>query len=582
MAWALAAMGMMAALGLAFVHFREKPPVVAPISATILPPEATAFYFFAKNSLPALSPDGKWIVFSARTADNKNPLWIRPLASTTAQMLVGTEGATYPFWSPDSRYVAFFAGGKLKKIDISGGPALAIADVTNSFGGSWSPEGIILFAPGTNGPLLKVAASGGNPGPATFLEATKSRGHLNPWFLPDGRHFLFDDFSGGGTVLRIGSLDSPETVVVGSVNSNAVYSSGHILFLRENTLMAQPFDERSRTLQGEAVPVAEQVSSAYVGSLVGAFTVSASGLLAYQTGGSVGHQSLSWFDRSGQALGSLGEPGEFINLEFSPDRKRAAVAIPDAGNADIWIYDTARGLRTRFTFNPLIDRRPVWSPDGNMIVWDRLGAKGQLYRRAADGKGTEELLYEDAGVTDPSSWSPDGKFLLFNKNTPGMQNGVWILPLIPEKPGSPLKPAPLVDTQFWEGSGAFSPDGHWVAYESNESSRHEVYVIPFPGPGGKRQISAAGGETPRWRRDGKEIFYVSPDRKLIAAEVTLKAGSIEVGQVRPLGIPVAGVEGPIQYDTSPDGQRILAITDPERGASPPLTLVENWTALLKK
>jgi len=499
-------------------------------------------------------------------------------------MLAGTDGAWFPFWSPDSRYVAFFAGGKLKKIDISGGPALAIADAAGP-GGSWSPEGIILFAPGNYNPLLKVAASGGSPSPATSLEATASRSMRFPWFLPDGRHFLFEDFDGASSVLRAGSLDSLETVAVTHVDSNAVYSRGHLLFLRENTLMAQPFDEKSRTVQGEAVPVAEKVSPIYFSSPVGVFTVSVSGLLAYQTGGSLGLQRLMWFDRDGKALGTLGEPGEFVNLEFSPDRKSAAVSIRDpaaGGNGDIWIYDTSRGLRTRFTFNPAHDRRPVWSPDGNSIVWDRLSAKGQLYRRAADGKGTEELLYEGAGVLDPTSWSPDGRFLLFNKDTPGMQNGVWILPLMPEKPGSSLKPSPLVDTPFWEGSGAFSPDGHWVAYDSNESQRREVYVIPFPGPGGKRQISTAGGSTPRWRRDGKEIFYAGPDGKLMAAEVTLKTGSIEVGQVRPLGIPIAGVGGPIHYDVSPDGQRFLVVTEPERGASPPLTLVQNWTALLKK
>ena len=583
--WIAAGLFALLAAALAFVHFREKPLLVAPISATILPPETTAFGFAIQNNIPALSPDGKWIVFGVRTNDNKNPLWLRPLASTTAQMLAGTEGASYPFWSPDSRYVAFFAGGKLKKIDISGGPALAIADSPFGAGGSWSPEGIILFAPGNNSPLLKVAASGGTPSAVTSLEATRSRGHRFPWFLPDGRHFLFEDFLGADAVLRTGSLDSPETVVVGHADSNTVYSRGHLLFLRENTLMAQPFDEKSRTVQGEAAPVAEKVSTTFSASPVGVFAVSASGLLAYQTGGSVsGRLRLTWFGRDGQALGVLGEPGEFVNLEFSPDRKSAAVSVRDAaagGNGDIWIYDTARGLRTRFTFNPADDRRPVWSADGNTIIWDRLSTKGQLYRRAADGKGTEELLYEEAGVLDPTSWSPDGKFLLFNKNTPGMQNGVWMLPLMPEKPGSPLKPSPLVDTPFWEGSAAFSPDGHWVAYSSDESQRREVYVIPFPGPGGKRQISAAAGDTPRWRRDGKEIFYAGSDLKLMAAEVTLKAGSIEVGQVRPLEIPV-GTGGPIQYDVSPDGQRFLVVAEPERTASPPLTLVENWTALLKK
>ena len=571
---------LLAALG--FVRFREKPPVVGPISSAILPPETTVFDFVGQNGLPALSPDGKWIVFGARTADNKHPLWLRPLASTTAQVLAGTDGGTFPFWSPDSRNVAFFAEGKLKKIAISGGPALTIADTrAGGVGGSWSPEGIILFSP-NNSPLLKVAASGGNFSPVTSLEATKSRAHRFPWFLPDGRHFLFEDVSNADTVLRTGSLDSPETVVLGHVDSNAVYSAGHVLFVRENTLMAQPFDEKNRAAQGEAVPVAERVSTVSLVGRVGVFTISASGLLAYQTGDSAGAQRLNWFDRGGKAVGTLGEPGDFPNLELSPDRKSAAVSVIDAtGNQDIWLYDLARGLRTRFTFDPSQDRQPVWSPDGNTIAWDRRNPKGQLYRKASDGKGSEELLYEDAGANNPTSWSPDGKFLLFNRSLVGTGSGVWILPLTPDKPGSPLKPVPLVDTPFQEQRGAFSPDGHWVTYASNESQQSEVYVVPFPGPGGKRQISTAGGDFPRWRRDDKEIFYAGLDGKLMAAEVTLKAGSIEVGPVRPLGIPVALGRG-YPYDISLDGQRILAITAPERSASPPLTLVQNWTSLLKK
>jgi eukaryotic-like serine/threonine-protein kinase len=578
--WIAAALLAVSTIALALVHFREKPLPVAPISSAILPPETTAFDFAGQFNPPALSPDGKWIVFGARTTDNKNPLWIRPLASTTAQMLAGTEGAVLPFWSPDGRYVAFFAGGKLKKIDVSGGPALAIADAPNARGGSWSPEGIILFAPSNATPLQKVAASGGTPSPATSLEE-EARSHRFPWFLPDGRHFLLESESGSNPVLRTGSLDSLTTVALGSGDSNAIYSRGHLLFLRENTLMAQPFDERRRTMQGEAVPVAEQVSYLFPPGNLGVFTVSASGLLAYQTGGSFGSNRLTWFDRGGKTVSTFGE-GYFPALDLSPDGKNAAVSAVDAtGNQDIWIYDIVRGFRTRFTFDPSPDRRPVWSTDGSMIVWDRRKGAGQLYRKAADGKGTEELILEGAGVSSPSGLSPDGRFLLFNRITPGMQSGVWSLPFKPEKPGSPLKPFPLVDTAFNEADGVFSPDGHWVAYESNESAQAEVYVVPFPGSGGKHQISTAGGRFPRWRRDGKGIFYAALDGNLMAAEVALKAGSIEVGQVRPLGIQALLALG-MPYDVSPDGQRILAIADPEHSASPPLTLVENWTALLKK
>jgi Tol biopolymer transport system component len=482
--------------------------------------------------------------------------------------------------------VAFLAGSKLKKIDISGGPPIDIADASGGRGGTWSPDGIILFSPTTgSGPLFKIAESGGTPTKVTSVEVTKSYAHKFPWFLPDGRHFLFEDQQAAGNndnVLRIGSLDSQETVEIGHASSNAVYSSGYLLFLREDTLMAQPFDPDKRTVQGEAVPVAERVSSILTGGRKGVFTVSSSELLAYQTGGGTGNQKLSWFDRTGKILGTLGEPGNFTALELSPNRKSAAVSRTDAtGNQDIWIYDIAHNLPRHFSFDPGQDRQPIWSPDGTAIVWDNQTAKQRLLRKSADGKGTEEVLYEDTGVYNPTSWSPDGKLLLFNKTSTGTGVGVWSLPLVPEKPGSPLKPTPLVDTTFIEVWGVFSPDGHWVAYESNESKQQEIYVIPFPGPGGKRQISTAGGGFPRWRRDGKEVFYVGLDGKLMAAEVTLKASSIEVVQVKPLGIAVPTSRG-FSYDVSLDGQRILAITEPERSVSPPLTLLQNWTVILKK
>ena len=570
-------------LSVGITHFRETSPPAPLIASSIPPPDGAAFDFNNPDSPPALSPDGKWIVFGARNADGKSPLRLRPLASTTAQILPGTEGATFPFWSPESRFVAFFAGGKLKKIDISGGPALAIADAVSGRGGSWSPEGVILFNPNNNaGPLLKVAASGGTPSPATSNEATKSRSHRFPWFLPDGRHFLFEDLvtnEGVNVLLRIGSLDSQETVALGPSGSDAVYSSGHLLFLREDTLMAQPFDADKRTVQGEAVPVAEGVSHVLNNGRKGVFTVSATGLLVYQTGGASGSQRLTWFDRAGKVIGTLGEPGNFASVELSPDRKSAAVASNDAGSdEDIWVYDIARDLRTRFTFDPAGDRAPIWSPDGSEIVWFRTG-KSRILRRSSDGKGSETLLLEDSNITGVHSWSPDGKLLLFDRSFTG--RGVWSLPLTPEKPGSSLKPNAFVDTNFAEGQGMFSPDGHWVAYMSNESQQNEVYVVPFPGPGGKRQVSTMGGQNPRWRHDGKEIFYLGMDGKLMAAEVVLKDAAMEVGQIRPLDITVP-TSFQIPYDISLDGQRILAITDGERSVSPPLTLVENWTGLLKK
>jgi Tol biopolymer transport system component len=581
--WLIAAVASLGLATLAFVHVREVTPVAPLISTSIDAPDGTVMELAGAiaSGTPELSPDGKWAVFGARTSDNKVPLWIRPLSSTAAQTLAGTDGAVFPFWAPDSRQVAFFADGKLKKIDITGGPPMAIADAPNGRGGSWSPEGIILFAPNTTSPLLRVAASGGATAPATSLEATKSIAHRFPWFLPDGRHFIYQDRTTGDALLRVGALDSSEAREIGQASSHAAYSNGHLLFLRADTLMAQPFDADTQTVRGEAVPVVERVSSVLTGGRKGVFTVSGSGLLAYQASGTSHKQVLSWLDRTGKVLGTLGEPGDFWDVELSPEGTRAAATIVDAsGDRDIWIYDITRSLRTRLTFTPGDDRNPVWSSDGTTIVWNNI-RDGKLRRKSADGTGTEEVLYEDSALDATTSWSPDGKFLLVTKASVGVQQGVWKLPLSPETPRTPRKPIALVDTASSERWGAVSPDGRWVAYESNESQQYEIYVIPFPGPGGKRQISTSGGAFPRWRHDSKEIFYVRPDGTLMAVDVALNPSSIDVGAVRSLGITVPPGRG-LAYDVSLDGQRILTITDPERSTSTPLTLVQNWTTMLKK
>ena len=544
------------------------------MTASIEPPENTNFDFSGFNT-PALSPDGRRIVFPARGADGKTQLWVRPLDSPAAQPLAGTQGARQPFWSPDSRSVAFFADGKLKRMEISGGPALTVADVSVPFlAGSWSPGGIILFAAGGL-PLQRVAAGGGAPAPATTLIPSHDFYNYSPWFLPDGRHFLFGDKtqqSGNDVMLRIGALDSREVKTIGPASSsNAVYSSGYLLFLRENTLMAQPFDEKRLATTGDAVPVAEQVRSIDPGrSAVGVFAVSQEGLLAYQSG-PVGSQQLTWFDRSGKPLGTLGDAGEISSVDFSPDRKRVAVTLRGQ-NYDIWIYEVARGVPARFTTSPAADRSPIWSPDGQSIAYN---SDNNLYRKAADGTESEELLYADGVHKVAESWSPDANFLLY-----GTAGDIWVLPLGPKgASGAPSKLYPLLSPPLRKYLPKFSPDGHWVAYGSNESGRGEIYVAPFPGPGVWRQISTGGGSFPRWRSDGNEIFY-ELNGALMAAEVSIKSGSIEVGAIRSLGIPVTAPH--YRYDVSANGQRFLVATPREQKAPAPLTLVQNWTALLKK
>jgi serine/threonine protein kinase len=584
--WGVAALLLVAFAIVSFVHFRETPPE-APVTITsINPPENTGL---VGGFPPALSPDGLRIVFGARGADGELQLWMRPLDSPATQPLSGTVGASYPFWSPDSRSIGFFSDGKLKRIEVSGGPAVTLSETTTiPHGGTWSPKGVIVFAPtAVGGPLQRVPAGGGVPTAATTLQPGSDYSHHSPWFLPDGRHFLFADQTRAGTsevMLRIGLLDSREVKTIGMANSNAVYSSGYLLYLRENTLMAQPFDEKRLVTAGDAVPVADQVRSAYLGNVtVAGFSVAREGPLAYQAG-PAGRMQLTWFDRGGKAVGTLGDPGagDVRFIEFSPDRK--SVAVTRRGPNDIiWIYDVARGLPTRFTVSKAGETDPVWAPDGRSIAYCS-NAKGRfdLYRGAADRTGNEELLYADGANKIPTSWSPNGKFLLFFRVDLNTLQDIWVMPIgAPSAAATPSKPFAWLATPFREYMARFSPDGHWVVYQSNESGRFEIYVAPFPGPGGKRRlISTGGGQFPRWRADGKEIFYAGIDGMLMAAEVSVKHAGIEVGVVRSLGISVAS--GVYPYDVSADGKRFLVAVPREQKSAAPLTLVQNWTSLLKK
>ncbi len=578
---AIATIAIVATLALAFLYLRETPPETPLLRTTILPPDGTALDFTNGLSLPALSPDGKRIVFGARSADGKAPLWVRSLDALTAQPLSGTEAAAFPFWSPDSRFIAFFADGKLKKIDASGGPALTLADAPLGRGGSWNRDGVIIFAPAnTVGALRRVSSAGGASSP---LSAAQGR---LPFFLPDGRHFLYQNQPGNGTIL-VGSLEGGESKVVTEASSNALYALGRILFLRSGTLMAQPFDPRRLVTTGEAVPAAEQIQTVLNSGTVGVFSVSETGMLMYRTGMGAGGSLLTWFDRSGKQGITVGEPANVFAFQFSPDRKSLAVAIQDGSNGNIWTYDVSRGLRTRFTFDPAYVGSPVWSPDGRSIVF-RSNRKGHfdLYRKSANGAGSEELLYADNLEKFPTSWSADGKFLLYDTGFSRAAAALWALPLTPQRQGGPLKPFLISQTPFNEFDAHFSPDGRWIAYSSNESQRNGVYVTPFPpplsGPGGKWQISTAGGSLPRWRQDGKEIFYMDLNRQLMAAEVAVRGGTVEVGQVRPLFTATQMTQGNPLYDVSADGQHFLLRTYPEQKSGEPLTLVQNWTAGLKK
>jgi len=397
-----------------------------------------------------------------------------------AQPLSGTEGGAPAFWSPDSRTVAFGAEAKLKKIDASGGPVITLTDAPALRGGAWNELGTIVFAPtNANGSsLMRISSSGGLQTPATKLYPGEVR-HRFPWFLPDGRHFLFEAcaFSGDHVTIRIGSLDSLDSKVLVDANSHAIYANGYLLFLRRKTLMAQTFDAKRLELFGEPAPVAEHVQTAFNPNFaLGLFSASANGFLAYRSGADAAIRRLTWIDRSGKPLSTIGGSGNLAMTQLSPDQKSAAVVAVEGTNQDIWIYDLTRGLRTRFTFDPGPDDNPVWSPDGRTIFFGS-NRKGRmdLYRKAADGSGAEELLVADDVEKRPFSCSPDGRFLLYEAATPGATgNDIWVMPLTPR-----AKPYPLAASVFDDLNPQFSPDGRWVAYTSNESGRTELYVIPF-------------------------------------------------------------------------------------------------------
>jgi len=571
----------LAAVG--FVHFRGKPAETPVTRLTMNAPENVRF-LGGDGSPPTISPDGRQVVFEGVSAGGKRALWLRPLDSPSAQPLAGTEGGAMPFWSPDSQWIGFFAQGKVKKMPVSAaGPAMTIADAPNARGGTWSQDGIIVFAPNPSGGLQQISASGGIARRATPVAGTTAQRF--PWFLPDGRHFLYMlGGAGGGASIRIGSLDSPaqDRALLDAADSLAVYSQRELLYLRGTTLVARPFDAKRLAFTGEAVPVAEQVqlTRIFIGS--GNFSVSVNGVLVYE--GGLSDLRLTWFDRSGKRLGMVGDAGDLNGVQFSPDYKAVAVFARDAsgGNTDIWLYDVLRALRTtRFTSDPATDRAPVWSPDGRTIAFES-NRTGQfdIYRKPTDGSRNEELLYTDHLLKIPTSFSPDGKYLAYSTGgSPKTGSDIWILP---DPLGTPLaaKPYLFMQTQFNEMAPQFSPDGHWIAYLSDETGRPEVYVAPFPGPGGKRQVSTAGGTSARWRADGKELFYIAPDNRLMAVEVSAKDGDFEVSKVEPLFGPLK--TGGDSYDVSADGQRILAIVPPEGETAAPLTVVQNWTAGLQK
>jgi tRNA A-37 threonylcarbamoyl transferase component Bud32 len=582
LAWIVAAVFAAAAIALAVAGFARPRAALRPVRSTLLPPEKRTYHFIGDAAgPPAVSPDGLQLAFTAKDSSGKSQLWIRALESAAPRALAGTEDAAHPFWSPDGRFLGFFAGGKLKRIEASGGPALILCDAPDARGGTWSKDGVILFEPRFRDPLFRIPANGGKETPATkFDESRRETTHRFPVFLPDGRHFLY--LAGSHTVgaeselhaIYIGDLGGKPPTFLVNARSKPLYAAGHLLFVRQKTLMAQPFDAGSGKLSGEAFPVVENVQED-PGYFTAVFSVSQNGTLAYQEwGATIDQYQMTWYDRGGKKLEGVGPRGEVWGARLSHDNRRVAYSIGDPG--DVWSEDFSRHVSTRLTFNPADDSIPVWSPDDTRLYFlSQRSGGGDLYQKPASGTGGDEMLLSSAVAKQADSVSPDGRFLLFQAQNPKTKWDLELLSL-PDR-----KISPFLQTEFAENQGDFSPDGRWIAYASDESGRFEVYVQPFPGPGGKWQISNAGGSAPAWRRDGKEIFYLAPDRKLMAVAVRTGA-AFESEAPAPLFETRVRIDANRHYDVSADGQRFLMTTPLEDGISPPITLVQNWTALLRQ
>jgi len=587
LAWAVAAIPIVTAFGLGFgwtiTHFRQPAGEIRTVRLQVNAPAGAEF----RNG-SAISPDGRLLAFVAGSAGG-DKLWIRPLDSSVARDLPGTDGAAMPFWSPDSRSVGFFAAGKLKRIDVAGGLPTIICDANPGRGGTWNAEGTIVFNSVNDGPLLRVSSTGGTPVQLTTLDGgRRENSHRWPQFLPDGKQFIYfvrGSGSGGENNVSIGSLDHPKEKTRLLISAtNAVYApdqdkqSGHLFWVRDGVLMAQTFDARRGQLRGEPFIVAESVGfSGLSGVGRGEVSISNDGTLFYGAQETRQYQ-LTWYGRDGKSLGMLGQPGQYGSLAISPDGKRVALRATGALGGDVWQIDIARGIATRVTFNGGTPYGPIWSPDSQQIVYEQ-GSPPNLFLQNANGSGAEERLAESHDGQLPEDWSSDGKFLLYVMNSNDVasktQPGLWLLPL------ADRKSVPFLTTPFTEGRGKFSPDGRWIAYTSDESGRNEIYVKGFSGGGFKMQVSNKGGDFVRWRRDGKELFYLAPDRRLMSVTVRVGPGALDFSAPNGLfTVPPSQTQDLYSYDALPDGQRFLVLAPAGETEAPPMTVVLNWQANL--
>ncbi len=532
-----------------------------------------------------ISPDGKRVAFLSVAQFGQNMISIRSMDSLLSEPLNGTNAAVSVFWSPDSRYLGFFSGGKLKKIAVSGGTPEILCDAAAGRGASWNRDNVIIFAPDQNSPLYRVSGSGGEATKITELdEKNQEISHRFPRFLPDGKHFLYQvrrdqgdsyvSFRERLAAVYIGSLEDSKLKKSLNIPSSAEYAHpGFLFFVRNGNLVANRFDVKSLEMKGEPFSLDQDIAgSDQFGGID--FSVSENGILIFRTQESVNREKLIWYDRGGRQTQTLSDPGEYGDPELSPDGNRLALARADSqtGVQDIWIHDSLRGMMSRFTFSGADD--PTWSPDGSEIIY----SNGDLYKTSAIGTKKPELLLKSSMDKVPVDWSSDGKYLLYVMHEGSTGSDLWVLPL--QKKGS--KPFPFLQSPFVEAHGQISPDARWVAYASDESGKYEVYVQSFPSPEqGKWKISSNGGTMPRWRKDGKELFYLSLDRKIMAAPIVSTATGLEPGLPADLfqTNAFAQFERRNRYVVSPDGSRFGVST--QITESPPfVTAIVNWNLLI--
>jgi serine/threonine protein kinase/WD40 repeat protein len=572
--WFAAAIATLLALILAVLYVRHPQQGERTIRFQVAPPESNQSFGFH-----ALSPDGQWLAFIAAAPGTDGQLFVRKINATAAQALTAAPMAGEPFWSPDSRWIAFFTGDRLMKISPSGGSPQTICDAPGPYAqGTWNSQGVILFDSGLRSGIFRVAAAGGKSEPLLLPDPSRQElGLSSPKFLPDGRNYIFFVNSGAeNRGVYLSSLNSKERKRILSTDSNAVYAyslSGpaHLLFIRGKTLVAQRFDEQKLELQGDAEPVAEGVAGIRLANLaLPVLSASGNGMLAYREGTVGVISELVWFDRYGKRLSVVGDPAEYDTLALSPDESKVIAARMNAqlSTHDLWLFNLKAGVSSRFTFDPADEINPAWSPDGRRVVFAS-SKKGpyDILQKASGGTTEVESLLESKEKKFPYSWSPDGRFILY-----GETGNLWALPVTGGQ-----EPHRLLEGV---GHAEVSPNGRWVAYHSLEGNQ-EIYVQSVTPTGGKSQVSTAGGSEAHWSKDGMELFYIAPGSKLMTVEVDTNSETFRSGTSKLLfGLPPVPAGGR-RYSVAANGQRFLAITPIQTPASP-ITVVTNWTSELRK